>query len=79
MRNDLRDVFSTLLLFFCLMVVSIVMVFSSFEKGTVDFWSEQEGLVKAVDALTESDVFDLDNTNTVGGVDEIGQNSTLSK
>ncbi len=79
MKNELKEVFGVLVLFFCLTVISIVMVFSKFESKAVEFWNDQEELVKAADALTQSDVFDLDNTKTAGGVDKKEQNSTLSK
>ena len=79
MKSELGEVFGVLLLFFCMTVVSLVMVFSKFESATVDFWSEQEELSHVVNKLTKNDVFDVDNTKTVGGVDEIKENSTLSK
>ena len=79
MKNGMGDIFGVLLLFFCMTVISLVMVFSRFEDAALDFWKGQEGLAEAVDALTENDIFDTDKTKTVGGVDEKGQNPTLSK
>lgn len=79
MKGELGDVFCVLLLFFCMTVVSLAMVFSKFESAALEFWSEQGELTEVVNKLTDNDVFDVDNTKTVGGVDEKGQKPTLSK
>lgn len=79
MKNELKEVFGVLVLFFCMTVVSLVMVFSKFESEAVSFWNEQEELVKAADAFTQNDIFDLDNRKTLGGVDKIEEKTTLSK
>ena len=79
MKNELKEIFGVLILFFCLTVVSLVMVFSNFESYAEEFWSEQQEIIKAANALAENDIFNSDNSNTSGGVDENAENSTLSK
>lgn len=70
MKNDMKEVFSVLLLFFCMTAVSLVMIFSQFEKEVIELWSNQEALAEATEKLTENEIFDLDNVKMVGGVDE---------
>lgn len=79
MKKEMGDIFCVLLLFFCMTVISLVMVFSKFDSAAEEFWSEQSGAREMMGNFAENDIFDLDNTKTVGGVDEIKENSTLSK
>jgi len=66
MKNELKEIFGVLILFFCMTVVSLVMVFSNFESYAEEFWSEQQEIIKAANALAENDIFNADSSNTSG-------------
>ena len=41
-KKELGDIFKTLILFFILTVVSLVMIFAKFEQGVKDFWENEQ-------------------------------------
>ena len=76
MSNEIciKDVAKVLSLFFALAVISLVLVYSNFEKGMDEAWADIENSETIFDSEEICQLIDLDNYETTGGVDEFEEN-----
>lgn len=74
-----KEIFITLILFFTLSVISIVLVYSTFEEGIEDFWEENREVKAHLESNAIFDLIDLDNVKTSGGVYDFDKESLANR
>ena len=71
---SLRECIQVLSLFFILSVRSVLLLYTKFEEGIEDFWSEREEYMDVFENEILGDIIDLDNIENMEDVSVINKN-----
>ena len=75
----LKECIQVLSLFFILSIISVLLFYTSFDKGIENFWQDKEEYLDVFENDTFNDIIDLDKVEIVEDVSKNSKNELAEK